>query len=96
MKVFIVAGVLVWLSGSATVQAEGTTGCAELLRNRCQTCHYLNRVCGQVGEKSKRRWIATVKRMVKRRGAMLNKEEQEYLVDCLLVPAPDVKEECKK
>jgi len=64
--------------------------------NRCQSCHYLDRVCGQIGEKSKRRWAATLKRMVKRRGADLNKEEQEFLLDCLLTPAPDIKKECKK
>jgi len=78
------------------VQAESKAGCAELLLNRCQSCHYLDRVCAQVGEKSKRRWDATIKRMVKRRGADLNKEEQPFLLDCLVAPAPDIKKECRK
>lgn len=94
MRWYIAATVLLYLSGSPIAKAESMPGCAELLRNRCQSCHYLERVCSQVGKKSKRRWKATLKRMVKRRGAKLNKEEQPVLLDCLLTPTPDIKKEC--
>lgn len=96
MKWWILATVFLSLAGPTLVKAESMPECAELLRNRCQSCHYLGRVCGQVGEKSKRHWRATMKRMVERRGAELNKEEQVFLVDCLLTPAPDIVKECKK
>lgn len=96
MKWWIVITVLLYLTGPMSAQAESDPECAELLRDRCQSCHYLSRVCAQVGKKSKRRWKATLKRMVKRRGAELNKEEQVFLLNCLLAPAPDIVEECKK
>ena len=96
MKCWIVAVVFFCLTVAGSVQAESIPGCAELMLNRCQACHYLDRVCSQIGEKSKRRWAATLKRMVTRRGADLSKEEQEFLLDCLLAPAPDIKKECKK
>ncbi len=69
--------------------------CRELLVKRCQSCHYLERVCSKVGKKSERGWKATVKRMVKRRGAKLDASEQSTLVECLATPTPSVLEECK-
>lgn len=96
MRLYGIAVVLVFLTGPAIAKAESMPGCAELLVNRCQSCHYLDRVCGQVGEKSKRRWKATLKRMVTRRGAVLNTKEQEFLLGCLLAPAPDIIKECRK
>jgi hypothetical protein len=96
MKYWIVIVVLLYLTGPRYAVAETKPECAELLRNRCQTCHYLNRVCAQVGKKSKRHWGATLKRMVKRRGAELTEEEQGFLLDCLLAPAPDIVKECEK
>ena len=96
MKRWIVATVLLYLTGPMLAQAESKPECAELLLDRCESCHYLSRVCDQLGKKSKRRWRATMKRMVKRRGAELNKDEQVFLVDCLLAPAPDIEKECKK
>lgn len=96
MRLFIFFVLLLYFSGSAFAQSESSPSCVELLQNRCQSCHYLNRVCQKVGEKSKRRWKATLKRMVKRRGATLNKEEQKFLLECLAAPAPDVKKECGK
>ncbi len=83
-----------FLTGINTARAASEPDCAALLRNRCQSCHYLDRVCSQVSKKSKRNWKATLKRMVKRRGAELSKEEQVFLVNCLLLPAPDIKKEC--
>jgi hypothetical protein len=82
--------------GPVAANAESKTGCAELLLNRCESCHYLERVCSQVGVKSERRWKATLKRMVKRRGVELNKDEQAFLLKCLSTPSPDIKKECGK
>ena len=96
MRLGIIVVVLVYFAGFSVANANSMPGCAELLQNRCQSCHSLDRVCRQVGEKSKQRWKATLKRMVKRRGALLNKEEEEFLLNCLLAPAPDIKKECKK
>lgn len=96
MKYWIVIVVLLYLAGPMFAVAETKPECAELLRNRCQSCHYLSRVCAQVGKKSKRRWRATLKRMVTRRGAELTEEEQVFLLDCLVAPASDIVKECEK
>lgn len=96
MKYWIVIVVLFFLTGPMFAVAETKPECAELLRNRCESCHYLSRVCTQVEKKSKRRWRATLKRMVERRGAELTKEEQVFLLDCLVAPAPDIVKECEK
>ncbi len=69
--------------------------CFQLLEKRCQQCHYLERVCQEVDKKSKRKWNATLKRMVKRRGATLRVEEHGILLECLSSPAPDVKKGCE-
>jgi predicted secreted protein len=96
MRLCIIATVLLYVIGPAVAKSESMPGCVELLQERCQSCHYLGRVCRQVGEKSKRGWKATLKRMVKRHEAKISKEEQEFLLDCLAPPAPDVKKECEK
>ncbi|MEA3469757.1 MAG: hypothetical protein U9R57_16255 [Thermodesulfobacteriota bacterium] len=96
MRLFVCLVVLFYFTGSACAQSESSPNCVELLQTRCQSCHYLNRVCQKLEEKSKRRWKATLKRMVKRRGATLSKAEQTFLLDCLSEPAPEVKKECGK
>jgi hypothetical protein len=96
MRGYVITAVLLYFTGATAVNAGPMPDCAELLLNRCQSCHYLDRVCRQVGEKSKRRWKATLKRMVQRRGVALSTEEQEFLLGCLLAPAPDIKKECGK
>ncbi len=96
MKRWAAVIMLLYITGSTAVSAGDVPECAELLRNRCQSCHYLSRVCEHAGERSKRKWTATLERMVERRGAELNKEEQVFLVDCLQAPASDIIKECKK
>ena len=83
---------------SSTVMAKEVvkSECAELLITRCESCHYLERICGQVGKKSKRRWKTTLKRMVKRRGAQLNGDEQEILLRCLAGKDPAIVNACSK
>jgi len=76
------------------VQAAET--CATLLTGRCETCHYLTRVCEKVAQKKgKWSWKRTVKNMV-RQGAKLNSAEQDRLVVCLSEPAPEVKTLCNQ
>lgn len=94
MRLCVFLGMLFYFTGSAFAKSEPTPNCVELLQDRCQTCHYLNRVCQKLGKKSKRRWKATLTRMVKRRGAKLSSEEQKFLLDCLTISAPDLKKEC--
>lgn len=97
MRVGVV--VMVLLFGSFVVDgigAETETDCGQLLELRCQSCHFLGRVCRQVGEKSKKRWLATLKRMVKRREAKVSEEEQKILVHCLGRSAPGILAACKQ
>jgi hypothetical protein len=68
--------------------------CTALLTGRCETCHYMTRVCDKVAEnKGKWSWKRTVKNMV-RQGAKLNQAEQDALVACLSQPAPEVVKLC--
>ena len=96
MKLSIIGAVLFCLVGSVNAKAAEEQECSELLLNRCESCHYLERVCDQIGEKSERRWRSTLKRMVKRRGAQLDDKEQKFLLKCLVTPAPGIIKECKK
>lgn len=68
--------------------------CTTLLTERCETCHYMTRVCEKVEEnKGKWSWKRTVKNMV-RQGAKLTAAEQDILVSCLSEPAPEVVKLC--
>ncbi len=96
MRLSILFVPLFFFTAPAFAESVPLSGCLELLQARCQKCHYLSRVCQKVGEKSERRWAATLKRMVKRRGATLSGEEQEFLRDCLVTPDPAIKQECGK
>ena len=88
---------LVVLLAARTVAAESDPqgACFQLLEERCQKCHYLERVCQELEKKSKRKWAATLKRMVKRRGATLGAEEHTILLECLSPPSPDMKKGCE-
>lgn len=97
---FILSGALLWLA-AAPHNAAGQN-CAELLRDRCETCHYLTRVCEKVERDLGRSswfgglggsWKRTIKNMV-RQGAKLNSEEEAVLADCLSTPAPEVLDIC--
>jgi hypothetical protein len=96
MKTFLLLLILCFWGGSSFAESNTGSPCRELLLNRCQECHYLQRVCSKVGERSKRRWKATLKRMVKRRGAKLDRKEQMVLLECLATPDPTVLKECGK
>ena len=81
----------------------GQEDCTQLLTKRCETCHYMTRVCQKVDkERNKKSWFGgsagtwkrTIKNMVKQ-GAQLNKAEENILVECLSKPSPEVLSLCK-
>ncbi len=97
MRLCFVLVIMICSAGVAGAQTEATTPeCAELLELRCTECHYLERVCKQVGERSKRGWKSTLKRMIKKRGAEVTDSERKLLLGCLSPPAPDIKKVCGK
>lgn len=83
------------------IPASGEESCTELLVTRCETCHYLTRVCEKVNrERNKKSWLGrgkdststwsrTVRNMV-RQGAQLTKAEEKRLIKCLSRPAPEI------
>ena len=85
------------LPGSAAGES-----CTELLQGRCETCHYLTRICQKV-EKDVTRgswfggaagsWKRVIRNMI-RQGAKLDSGEERQLVDCLSAPAPEVLDLC--
>ena len=74
---------------------EQPATCTELMNERCTVCHYMTRVCQNLGNKSERKWKKTVKTMM-RRGAKLNKAEMNTLVDCLAGPAEEAEKTCRE
>ncbi len=94
IKKFVFVILLCFFAGPVFAASESGSECRELLVNKCQTCHYLERVCSQIGKKSERRWKATLKRMVKRRGAELRMDEQIFLLECLSTSDPGILKEC--
>ena len=95
--VFLMLGLLL------SSPAAGQESCTQLLTKRCETCHYLTRVCQKVDkERNKKSWFGgssgtwkrTIKNMVKQ-GAQLNKAEENILVECLSKPASEVLGLCK-
>lgn len=67
--------------------------CGNLITDRCESCHYITRICQALGTKSRSRWKRTITGMV-RRGASLTEEEQKILIRCLSKPDPVVVRLC--
>lgn len=57
--------------------------CPTLVINTCTSCHYPERICEKLGEKSRRAWQVTIKRML-RYGLALDEAGQEHVLECLL------------
>ena len=83
--------------------ADAGESCTQLLTKRCETCHYMTRVCQKVDkERNKKSWFGgsagswkrTIKNMVKQ-GAQLNEDEEKILVDCLSQPFAEVLALCQ-
>lgn len=80
---FICASLAVFLILTAfSSNSPAAEGCAALISERCEKCHYKTRICDAVGKKNKWSWKRTIKNMV-REGAVLNKDEQKTLLTCL-------------
>ena len=79
---------------AATVTAAAETlekkdfDCAKTLAQRCESCHYRNRICGRIGSTSERRWKAIISRMM-RHGAILDKKTAKKLARCLAALGPE-------
>ena len=96
MKSFFTILLFLCFAVTAIAETPAENNCVELLQSRCQACHYLDRVCKEAGERSKRGWKKTITRMVNRRGAEITADEQKILLDCLRAPASDIREECSR
>lgn len=94
MRLIVLFVILLLPTEAVFAKSASEPGCFELLEKRCESCHYLSRVCQAVGERSERRWKATIKRMVKRRGATLDLNEQRILLECLAAPDPSIVQGC--
>jgi len=57
--------------------------CGEMLQGKCTNCHYKTRICKEVGEKNRRSWKNTAKRMV-RYGLKISDTEIDEIVGCLV------------
>jgi hypothetical protein len=68
--------------------------CATLLLTKCDSCHYLTRVCYRLGKKSKRGWKRTLKSMI-RKGTQLTMKEQKLLLECLSNPEGEAQSTCR-
>ena len=77
-------------SGSGQVKAGP---CAHLLAERCTVCHSTERICEQLGKKSKYRWQRTVELMISR-GARVNPDEAHQLTECLANNPPELQTTC--
>ncbi|GAB4337885.1 MAG: hypothetical protein Kow0089_09430 [Desulfobulbaceae bacterium] len=94
---------LLTLIFSPSFEVRAAESCTQLLMSRCETCHYVTRVCQKVERESRKKswfggsrgsWKRTVRNMV-RQGAQLSKEEEKILVDCLSKPSEEVLSLCK-
>ena len=74
--------------------ARADSRCEQLINERCDQCHYKTRICQVLGTKSKWGWKRTMKRMVQY-GARINKEETDYLTDCLAAAPQGADYVCK-
>jgi len=72
-------------SGPAPIAEER---CLALLAGKCRACHLdSERICEQLGKKSRTGWENSINNMV-RHGAELNEKEIELAVACLLPAKP--------
>jgi hypothetical protein len=71
------AALMLW---SPAARAGGS--CIEKIQAKCTGCHYPSRICEQIGQKSRRGWEVTIKRML-RYGLELSRDKQDEMLDCL-------------
>ena len=69
--------------------------CEATLVNKCSSCHHLTRVCQKLGKKGKGDWRRSIKRMI-RKGAVLSKEEEKLLIQCLYKQQEGAQNACRR
>ncbi len=80
----VLLGLLLFVVPAVGAAAAEDEDCYQLLENHCQSCHMLGRVCKKLDKKSERAWKSTIVRMVKRRGAEVDAQQQAVIVKCLV------------
>jgi hypothetical protein len=87
--------------GDDTKETEGGI-CQTILNTKCNSCHYLSRVCQKIGQKNKRSWKRTLKLMAKKgaklkgeKKVIISKEEKAALLDCLVNNSVGAQAACK-
>ncbi len=94
-SLMIILVTLVLIIGTGKIALTSENSCEELMNTKCTGCHYSNRICKKLTKKSKRKWIRTVKNMV-RHGAKISKDELKEIVTCLTGPSPGITAWCKE
>jgi Quinohemoprotein amine dehydrogenase A, alpha subunit, haem binding len=87
MAVFFTASVMV-----VTALAEDKD--TALVTSKCTVCHKIEKVCGQIGEKTPDQWAATVKRMAEKKPGISDAEQKQ--IANFLSNAKDKKVLCKE
>lgn len=80
MRILALAGgvaMLLW-----TPSARAGDACVEMIQANCTSCHYPTRICEKIGQKSRRGWKVTIKRML-RYGLQLPGGKMDEILDCL-------------
>jgi hypothetical protein len=68
--------------------------CTAKVMASCTSCHYQTRICEKLGEKNRRAWKTTIKRML-RYGLVLDEAGQSSMLDCLVALEKDKSKLCK-
>ena len=76
-------------------KADDDLTCQTLMLKKCDDCHYMTRVCYEVGKKSKRKWKRIIKKMV-RRGMKVSQNEKDALLVCLGEKVEEAQEICNE
>jgi hypothetical protein len=96
VSVFVIHGSLIGAAEHVRQeQSQSKSVCEEILVAKCSDCHHLTRVCQKLGKKSKGDWRRSIKRMI-RKGAVLSKDEQKILVQCMYKQQEGAQKACQK
>jgi len=85
LLLILLVGAFLAACGASKPAAATTPNGQTLLQERCTVCHDLNRVTS--AQKTAAQWTTTVERMIGK-GAQLNAQEQQTLIDYLAQAYP--------
>lgn len=94
MKTIPTALALTLIVTLLAVRPVGAEACADLVLTSCTSCHYQSRICEKLGQKSRREWKVTIKRML-RYGLVLDDAGQAGMLECLLALEKDSGKLCR-